>query len=536
MIEFADLSWNVESSATLALPCAAVQTDFGSLSASLLLIAVFAVCPCFAQSPGGKPPVTGPRAFITHHQAQVNATAIDYSATVGETILRDEKGEAAASLFSITYTKDGVRDLDLRPVAFIFNGGPGSDSALLHMAAFGPRRAAVPEDGKLPGAPPYFIVNNDYSLLDVTDMVFIDPIGTGFSRLLPAGRPEDFFGTIEDGRSITQFIQLWVNANKRWNSPKLILGESYGTVRAAELVRQLPSVGILINGVILLGQAMDFTQTTPIAGLDTAYPLILPTMAATAWYYGKVNKKGRTLEEFVEEARQFAQTEYASALFAGNRLTAEKRAQIAGQLSGLTGLPVALILAEDLRVTAKFFCSELLKGDGKSLSRYDGRYSTPGAHGPNEGPVADPIFNVTAEVDTLANQYLRSELAVTLDETYEGRSAVAAKWRYDEPPIGSRLGVYENAAPFIGDGMRQDPDLRVFVACGYYDLLTPLFSAEHTVAHAGMPLDRVQFGYYHAGHMPYLGESNLKKLSADLRAFIGAGRTSGKPKTASAKQ
>ena len=256
-----------------------------------------------------------------------------------------------------------------------------------------------------------------------------------------------------------------------------------------------------------------------------AYPLILPSMAASAWFHGHVDKKGRSFEAFLEEARLFAQTDYAAALFAGTRLDSARRNRIASRLADFTGLSVKFILSEDLRVTATVFCRELLKDQGEILSRYDARYAAPGPHGPNEPAGADPIGNVQAEMAVAIAQYLRGDLGVTLEDTYQDVApGVSARWKFDEPPVGSRLGVYENVAPFLGVAMRQNPDLRVFVAAGYYDMLTPLFSAEHTVSHAGMPLDRVQFGYYHAGHMPYLGEANLKKLSSDIRAFLTQSR------------
>jgi len=387
------------------------------------------------------------------------------------------------------------------------------------MAAFSPRRAALPADGKLTGSPPYPLVDNQFTLLDVADLVFIDPIGTGYSRLLPGSKPEDFYGTIEDGRSMCDFLSAWLTANKRWNSPKFVAGESYGSIRAAEMAKQLPAYGIFLNGIILFGQAMDFTQTTPIPGFDMSYPLYLPSMAATGWYWNKVNKSGRTLEGFVEEARKFAQTEYSAALFAGARLDSTQRAHIAARLSELTGLSTEVILDNDIRVTANQFCAELLKQDGKVLSRYDARYVVSAPKGPNEQALGDPIgTNIGANLTTVLNEYLRSELAVEIDDKYE--TLARLRWNNNEPPPGMRLGVYENVATYLGAAMRQNPDLRVFVGNGYYDMLTPLFSAEHTVAHAGMPLDRVKFGYYHAGHMPYLGESNLKQLCADLRAFI----------------
>ncbi len=493
-----------------------IEVVFLVMSASVL----------FAQQATPTPPTekTTPRklrSFVTQHRGVFNGVSVDYIATVAETVLPDPTGKPAASLVSIAYTRSSEKDVNTRPVTFIFNGGPGSSSVWLHMAAFGPRRAAIPPDGKLTGSPPYAIVDNQYTLLDVTDLVFIDPIGTGYSRLLPGAKPEDFYGTIEDGRSMCDFLSAWLTANKRWNSPKFVVGESYGTIRAAEMAKQLPGYGIFLNGVVLFGQAMDFTQTTPIPGFDLSYSLYLPTMAATAWYWNKVNKSGKTLAGFVDEARKFAQTEYPAALFAGSGLAAEQRAKIASRLAELTGLSQKVILDNDLRVNGNQFCAELLKQEGQVLSRYDARYVVTAAKGPNETALSDPIgTNIGANLTTVLNEYLRKELAVETQDKYE--SIARLRWNNNEPPPGMRLGVYENVAPYLGAAMRQNSDLRVFVGNGYYDMLTPLFSAEHTVAHAGMPLERVKFAYYHAGHMPYLGEENLKQLCTDLRAFITA--------------
>jgi len=492
------------------------------LAAFLLMQASVVV----AQQPSATPPIERPvtrklKSFVTQHRGVFNGTTVEYTATVAETILPDPAGKPAASLVSIAYTRTNEGQTSTRPVTFIFNGGPGSSSVWLHMAALGPRRASVPPDGKLTGSPPYSIVDNQYTLLDVTDLVFIDPIGTGYSRLLPGAKPEDFYGTIEDGRSMCDFLSAWLTANKRWNSPKFVAGESYGTIRAAEMAKQLPGYGIFLNGVVLFGQAMDFTQTTPIPGFDLSYLLYLPSMAATAWYWNKVNKSGKTLAGFVDEARKFAQTDYAAALFAGSGLAAEQRTRIATRLAELTGLSQKVILDNDLRVNGNQFCAELLKQEGKVLSRYDARYVVTAAKGPNEPALSDPIgTNIGANLSTVLNEYLRKELAVEIDDKYE--TIARLRWNNNEPPPGMRLGVYENVAPYLGAAMRQNTDLRVFVGNGYYDMLTPLFSAEHTVAHAGMPLERVTFAYYHAGHMPYLGEENLKQLCADLRTFITA--------------
>ena len=493
--------------------------SFENKSSLVLTLIVLLASNSLGQSPTPLATRTKLRSFVTHHRGVFNGVTVEYTATVAETLLPDSSGKPAASLVSIAYTKADQGDSNTRPVTFVFNGGPGSSSVWLHMAAFSPRRAALPADGALPGSSPYTIVDNQLTLLDVTDLVFIDPIGTGFSRLLPNGKAEDFYGVIEDGRSLCDFLGAWLTANKRWNSPKFVLGESYGTIRAAEMTKQLPGFGIFLNGVILFGQAMDFTQTTPIPGFDMSYSLFLPSMAATAWYWNKVKKTSKTLDGFIEEARKFAQTDYAAALFEGNKLGLENRDRIAQRLSELTGLSPRFILDNDIRVTPSQFCSELLRQEGKIISRYDARYAVSAAKGPNEQALGDPIgTNIAANLTTVLNQYLRNELAVDIEDRYE--STVRLRWNNNEPAPGMRIGVYENVAPYLGSAMRQNPDMRLFVGNGYYDMLTPFFSAEHTMAHAGMPLERVKFGYYHAGHMPYLGESNLKQLCADLRSFI----------------
>ena len=260
---------------------------------------------------------------ISKHTGKFNGQTVKYTVTAGDTHLKNDKGEAVASIFSIAYTKDGVKDARTRPVTFMFNGGPGSASIWLHMGVFGPKRIDVPSDAMNAGAAPYDVIDNPLSLLDVTDLIFIDPVGTGYSKIIGKGEGKDFWGLNEDAKSISQFIQRYVTKNQRWNSPKYVGGESYGTTRTAALVKELQQGynSMALNGLILISSILDFQSIDGAPANDDPYVSFLPTFAAVAWYHGKVDKTGRTLDSFIEEARNFAINEYSVALLKGNRLT-----------------------------------------------------------------------------------------------------------------------------------------------------------------------------------------------------------------------
>ncbi|WP_210413952.1 S10 family peptidase [Luteithermobacter gelatinilyticus] len=467
-----------------------------------------------------------PRVFKTTHKGRFNGKTFEYTAVAGDTHLKNDKGEVVASIFSIAYTKNGVKDPSTRPITFFFNGGPGSASLWLHMGAFGPKRVVVPSDAENAGAAPYPLVDNELSLLDVTDLVFIDPVGTGYSRAIGKGDGKDFWGIKEDAKSVGDFIRLYISQNNRWNSPKYVGGESYGTTRTAALVEELQEGynSMALNGVILVSSILDFQTVDGGPGNVEPYIFFLPTYAATAWYHGKVDKEGRTLESFIQEARDFALNDYAVALFKGNRLTDAERAEILDKLSLYTGLDRDYLEKTRLRVNEFRFMRELLREEGKVVGRLDSRYTGEEQDDAGETFTADPSgYGISAAYTAAINDYLSRGLKVDRDDTYEVLSHKPGKewnWKTDE----SWTGGYPTLGPVIARGLRQNKDFRVYVANGYYDLATPFFATEETFSQYGMDISRVTMTYYEAGHMMYTHEPSLEKLASTVRRFILEGQ------------
>jgi len=444
---------------------------------------------------------------------------MSYTVTAADTYLGGNTAQPTATLFSFTYAREGVKDLTSRPVMFVFNGGPGSSSIWVHLAALGPRVVDLGDVLRPRTVGPFHLRDNPLSPIDAVDLVFIDPVGTGFSHLMGAGKAEQYYGVQEDARATAEFIVDWLTRNGRWGSPKFVLGESYGTVRVCELVKTLSGgpmgggslPGVTFNGAILLGTALDH------GGADAAAQSLLPSLAAIAWYHGKVDRSGRTLESFVHEARDFAGGDYGAALYAGDRLTDSQRQAIAQRLAGFTGLTEPWLLEHHLRVSAHQFAEELLHDKGMQLGIYDARYVLP-RNGAGHDPVADdPAMGQYVPAFIAAfHEYLRGDLAVTLSDNYEviAFRDVNGRWNYGpEGPEASH-------AADLAAAMRRNPAMRLLVASGYFDLATPFAAAEHALAHADMPLERVEFRNYESGHMAYLGVQPAEEFMQDLRAFL----------------
>lgn len=468
--------------------------------------------------------IPAPVRSVTRHSGSFGGTRIAYRAIAGDTYLKDKDGKPLASITSYSYIKEGPVDPN-RPVMFLWNGGPGSGSLWLQMGAFGPKRVVIPSDARDDGAPPYPMVDNAESLLDVTDLVFIDPVGTGFSRALGKTDPKDYWGITKDAKSMAAFIRLWLNENGRWNAPKFIGGESYGTTRSAAVIKELEGsyTDVAINGIILISSILDFSQAADTPGNELGYVTNLPSMAATAWYHDKVPNKPATVEAFVEEARQFAIGPYAAALLQGNSLSAQERQQILPQLSRFTGVNQTYLAQADLRLSPSRFYKELLRDQGKVIGRLDTRYTGRDYDNAGETPDNDPSFYAIDGAYTAAmNQWSREGLKYSPDLTYSSIGGVRDwDWNIGEGPRGG--SGYLNVAPFIGTAMRENSGLRVFVGQGYYDFATPFFGAEYSLNRTGIPNDgRIVWKYYHAGHMMYVREDDLRKLSSDIRAFIRA--------------
>jgi carboxypeptidase C (cathepsin A) len=498
------------------------MTGFAWLLAAALLAA-----PAFAQDkPAPDKPaekVEAPIVSITKHSGTFGGVSVAYTATARETYLKGEDGTPKASIFSTAYVKDG-NDPN-RPITFLFNGGPGSGSLWLHMGAFGPKRVAIPSDARDDGAPPYLIVANPDSLLDVTDVVFIDPVGTGFSHALGKTEAKTYWGVTADAKSISEFIRLWLSENGRWNSPKYLGGESYGTTRSAAVANELEGSynDVSLNGIILISTILDFGAQAEVPGNEMSYVVNLPTMATTAWFHNKVADKPADVATFAAEARAFAGGPYLSALFKGNRLGGEERASIRKQLSRFTGLSEQYLDNADLRVAPGRFYKELLRDRKLTVGRLDTRYTGVDLDAAGEEPDNDPAFyGIDGGYTAAFNAYARGDLGFKTERQYVTIGGVSG-WDWKLGGRGNRDSeVYMSVAPYIGRTLRENRGVKVFVGAAWYDFATPFFGAEYALSRMGMPADRIQFHYYDAGHMMYVRDQDRAKLSADIRAFIRA--------------
>src|SRR4030095_7571566 len=413
-----------------------------------------------------------------------------YAATIAETIIKAEDGTPKAAIVTTSYVKE-PRDSN-PPVTFLFNRG----------------------------AAPYPILHNPDSLLDVTDLVFIDPPGTGFSHLIGKTEPKEFYGVTADAKAVAQVIRRWLNDNGRWASPKFLGGESYGTTRSAAVVNELEGStfnDVGLNGVILISTVLDFAAGAETPGNELSYITNLPSMAATALYHGKATAPA--VEQFVEEARQFAIGPYALALLKGQKLPVEERAVIRAQLSRFTGLSEAYLERADLRVTPDRFYKELLRDRGLTVRRVDSRYTGQDYDSAGESPDNDPSFyGIDAGYTAAINSWARGTLGFVSAREYQSISGIGRDWDWR---IGGRdSNAYLNVTPYLGQALRENRGMRIFVAQGYYDFATPFFAAEYALSRTGIPQDRVQFHYYDAGHMMYVRDEDRAKLSRDIRQFI----------------
>ncbi len=469
-------------------------------------------------------PVPGePRRFTTRHVGRFNGREVRYTATAGETFLRDGKGTPLASIFSFAYTEDAVTDPARRPVTFVWNGGPGSSSIWLHMGGFGPLRVVVPSDARSAGSPPYRTEPNAETVLDVTDLVFVDPVGTGFSRALGDHKDEESWGLDEDAASIAAFIREWLNEHRRWNSPRFLLGESFGTTRAAAVADKLQQDGVDVNGLVLVSQALDYEGSTPEPEIFASYVTYLPTMAATAWYHKRVANPPARLEDFLADARRFALDEYAPALLRGSALDPSARANVRKRLAYFTGLDEGYVERADLRVLGGRFLKELLRDKGLALGRADARYAVDDIDDTADRAQIDAASAAIGGAFTAALlQYVGADLGVSMPAAYQTSSREAGdKWKWRTVPDGRPYEPsYVNVGPRLGLAMRRNPSLRVLVASGYYDFATPFFDAELTFGRYGIVRDRVKMSYYEAGHMMYVHEPSRQRLLADVRSFL----------------
>jgi len=455
----------------------------------------------------------------TRHTATIGGNKLTYDATAGTLVLKDEDGKAKASIFFTAYTKIDVKDPATRPITFLFNGGPGSSSVWLHMGAFGPRRVVLSEDGKTV-APPYRLVDNEESLLDVSDLVFIDPVSTGYSRTAPGHDGKEFHGVTEDIEANSAFIRLYVSRFRRWDSPKFLAGESYGTTRAAGMVGYLQDhEGMNFNGVVLISVVLNFQTLRFEEGNDLPYILFLPAYTATAYYHKKLSGELQAdLSKTLTAAEKFALGEYAAALMKGSQLATDERRHVVGQLAKYTGLTEDYIGRSNLRIEASRFRKELLRKEEKTLGRYDSRFQGSDLDNVGDVPDYDPSYAVVLGPFTaLVNQYLRSDLKYETDAEYRILTNKVQPWNY-----GNAKNRYLNVAPTLRAAMTRNPNLKLFVANGRYDLATPYFATQYTLDHLGLTRElaaHITSEHYPAGHMMYIEPSSLVKLKRDLAKF-----------------
>ena len=466
------------------------------------------------------------KAVQTKHTIKLGGQEIKYTATAGTILLKLEDGTPKASVFYIAYTKDDVSDAAKRPLTFAFNGGPGSASLWLHLGAFGPRRVEMGDAGALL-PPPYKLVDNEYSLLDVTDLVFIDPVSTGYSRAVPGEAPKQFHGIQEDIESVGDFIRLYATRSKRWTSPKFLAGESYGTTRAAGLSGYLQQrYGMYLNGIILISSILNFQTAEFDTGNDLPYILYLPTYTAIAWYHKKLpaDLQSGGLQKAVEESRNFAAHEYTDVLMSGDNLPAARRKEIATKLSRLTGLSPEYVERSNLRIEIQRFDKELLRDQRRTVGRLDGRFTGIDEDAAGARPDYDPsLAAIVGPYTATFHDYVRSDLKFESDLFYEYLTGRVRPWSYE--PYENR---YVNVAETLRGAMTQNPFLHVFVGKGYYDLATPFFAAEYTFDHLSLDdslRPHLSGGYYEAGHMMYVHLPSLAKLKKDLTEFMQASMT-----------
>ncbi len=471
-----------------------------------------------------KKPEVKDKIVTTKHAIEIDGETIEYVADAGTMVLfeeDEEKGlEQKATMFFVSYRREGFSPEE-RPITFSFNGGPGSSSVWLHLGVLGPRRVIAEVEEAKPVPPPYKLVDNNHSLLDVSDLVFIDPISTGYSRTIEGEKPDKYHNFKKDIESVGEFIRLYTTRYERWLSPKFLIGESYGTTRAAGLSGYLQDThGMYFNGILLVSSILNFQTAYFTPGNDLPYVLFLPTYTATAWYHEKLPKELLgDLEGTIEEVRQFAIREYSYALMLGDNLPDEKRDEIKAKLARYTGLSEEYIEYANLRINIYKFVKELLRNQKRTVGRLDSRFVGIDRDATGENVDYDPSYAaIQGPYTATMYDYVRRELKFESDLPYEILKPLYQKWDY-----GEFKNKFVDVADTLREAMSKNACLKVFVANGYFDLATPFFATEYTISHMGLDpslRSNISMEYYRAGHMMYLREESLKKLKNDLKNFV----------------
>jgi carboxypeptidase C (cathepsin A) len=465
-----------------------------------------------------KAEVKEPVLSITHHSLTLRGKILHYTAAAGYMLMKDEPGNPQASIFFIAYTLDGKPNDPRRPLTFAFNGGPGSASLWLHLGALGPKRVKMSDEGFLPPQP-FQYADNEYTWLEFTDLVFIDPVSTGFSRPAPGVDKKEFHGVEEDIHSVGDFIRLYVTRNKRWLSPKFVCGESYGTTRAAGLSGYLQDTyGMYLQGVVLISSIMNFQTARFAPGNDLPYPLFLPTYTAAAWYHKKLPEQYQAnLHATLKEVEQWALSDYWLALAKGDALPENERNQVIGKLAQYTGLSKKYIHEVNLRIEIYRFTYELLRDEQQQIGRLDSRFKGNFLDSDDVVFEDDPSYAALYGPFTAAiNDYVRKELNYSNDLPFWPISHQTRPWNWGD---GNR---YVNVAETLRQAINRNKDLKVLIANGYYDLATPYFATLYTVNHMNLPVplrNNIVMKYYEAGHMMYIRTVCRQKLRDDVEEF-----------------
>ena len=494
------------------------------LLALLLVLCMLPLCAIAEEAAPAQPEAAaadaGDNLVVTEHTATFGGKTVDYTATTGTIVINTDLGQY--EIFFTAYTAKGVEDVATRPITFAFNGGPGSASLWLHMGLLGPERIGVNAEGMLDQIPVGHVANSN-SILDLTDLVFIDPVGTGYSRALPGTDEKVFYHTDNDFASVGDFIRLYVSRNDRWASPKYLAGESYGTLRAVGVCDYLMNTCHMnMNGLMLVSSANNYGAMDFVTGNDMPYINSLPTYAAIAWYHGMVGDqyKNLALDAFLDEARAFAAGDYLWALYQGTRLSDDQKDDIATHMADFIGLSKDYILKHDLRISMENFCPELLSDQKLMVGRLDGRYTAPVIPGDLGSGDNDPsAMGIMEAFTAVYSDYVSRELNYKTDRFYEPLSiTINENWCFDSD------NQYLAQEEIIRSCMSANKFLKIWVLCGYYDLATPFFGAEWIFSHVFLNPEQagnLSFTYYPAGHMFYMLESNVEKFHGEAEAWYG---------------
>ncbi len=466
----------------------------------------------------------------TSHSVKINGKKIDYTAIAGKMPLTDDTGKMKAEIFFIAYEAGGTKHSE-RPLTFAFNGGPGSSSVWLHVGAMGPKKVLFESEG-FPPPPPAKIIDNDHSWLLFTDLVFIDPVGTGYSRGADNDTQKEFYDIKKDIESVGDFIRLYLTRHNRWLSPKFLAGESYGSTRAAGLAGYLSKTyGIDLNGIVLISPVLDFNTISFNNSNTLPFALFLPTYTATAWYHNKLPETPEKLQPLLNEVEKWVSSRYVSELFKGNSVSYAQRNQTASTISKYTGLDTGYVLKNSLKIHPSRFRKELLRESAMVAGRMDSRIALQEKDPANDTTYTDPSFQmIMSPFSSVINHYVRNELEFERDTPYiHLNSRVLRKWKWDSAISGQQGHV--SLSGNIVDALHANNQLKIFMACGIYDLATPYFAAKYTVSQMDIDknlLDNIVMSFYNAGHMMYTRQECLKKLFLDARGFYKKAFLSGK--------